>query len=223
MDGLVDIPDYLQRSVALLSKDAWIFRESNTKCVEMEVLDNIPEAWTEALSKLNNDEFNQMPCAAATAATVPKDLEELLSTAHQLKLEFNGEDQRAVHSTTEKLIKGMSPKKSHEIIRLAEFIHANCRSADVLVDLGCGLVREIHFLKSTIPSYHPALHFRDTSANTCTTSLGFKSWLWSVTGNAWTELKRDKESSIQHQGTMSSITPTLSQKTQWTGLRSELA
>lgn len=44
----------------------------------------------------------------------------------------------------QQFIKGLNPKKQHEIMHLAQLIHAQCKTQkiDVIVDFGSGLVRK---------------------------------------------------------------------------------
>lgn len=138
-----DIPDYLHRSIKLLFNYSWIFRESNTKFVEKGILDHIPNYWSDAIARLTNEEFNELPCGLTDHNSLPEELLQLLRSAKDLRscggdLKLAGADDVDL---SQERIKGMSPKKSHEIIRLSEVIINQCGSADVvLVDLGCGLV-----------------------------------------------------------------------------------
>lgn len=136
MEEIENIPDYLHKAVRFLVENAWIFRESNTEFVDRGVLDNIPPTWTNSIAKLTNEEFNQLP-SGLIWEDIPSDLRHLLQTAKELTsspLLIKG-------TINERNIKGMSPKKSHEIIQLARTINEQCGGVDLLVDLGCGLVR----------------------------------------------------------------------------------
>lgn len=138
MDRLKDIPDYLQRSVTLLSEFSWIFRESNTRFVEKGTLENLPNSWIEAIAELSNDEFNKLPRGLINKE-LPEDLRKLLVNIQGLGLDIK----RSIRTVTEHdkgRLKGMSPKKAHEITHLADVILHQCKNVDVLVDLGCGLV-----------------------------------------------------------------------------------
>lgn len=140
-----DIPDYLHRSIKLLLDYPWIFRESNTKFVERGVLDHIPNSWSDAIAQLTNEEFNELPCGLVNHNALPEELTKLLRSAKDLRRPISCGNLKvpgaADGDLLQERIKGMSPKKSHEIIRLSEVIINQCGPDDVvLVDLGCGLV-----------------------------------------------------------------------------------
>lgn len=134
--------------MALLSEFSWIFRESNTKFVEQKVLDHIPRTWIDAVRVLSNEELNQLP-SGLIREEFPEDLKRLLIGINELKL--NHKKSNIGSEKMLKPLKGMSPKKSHEIVRLADVIIEQCGQVDVLVDLGCGLVGDCnHFFLPTM-------------------------------------------------------------------------
>lgn len=132
-----DITRYLADAVQFLSNHSWIFKESNTKFVESHILDNIPKSWCDTLENLSCDDFNNFPAGSVDGGILPEDLHKFLELVKQLKIKSHTTEKTLKPSEK---IKGMSPKKSHEVIRLADVIKTYCDDVDVLVDLGCGLV-----------------------------------------------------------------------------------
>lgn len=153
MDTPADISEYLSGTIQFLWEHSWIFRESNTKFVESGVLDNIPRSWVEVIQKMTNEEFNRFPFGLATG-DMPESLASLLQLVQEMS--FQGRTyfcQLKEEITTLDRIKGMSPKKSHEIVRLAEVIRSRCGPEDILVDLGCGLVSKLSKNDLLIPLF----------------------------------------------------------------------
>lgn len=142
MDEPAALSDYLSRTMKFLSKHSWIFKESNTEFVEKSVLDNFPKSWIKALQNMKNEEFNRFPFGQTTEE-IPEDLANLIHTIQELRVQGRSYCRSMEISKTEERIKGMSPKKSHEIIRLGDVIRSRYGPEDILVDLGCGLVSKL--------------------------------------------------------------------------------
>lgn len=133
--------EFLKRSIEYLLKFSWIFKESNTTFVEKGVLDHIPQSWVDAIAQLSNEDFAELPNKLIIPENWPVDLKEILGSANKLKQSISG--RKVDRDSSQERIKGMSPKKSHEIIRLTQVIFSQCGSVDVLVDVGCGLVSQL--------------------------------------------------------------------------------
>lgn len=136
----MDIEDYLKRAITILTQHSWIFREANTRFVEEEV--TIPGEWLSAFERIKNEQFNKLPIGWISDE-FPVQLKDLLVEAKMLKATFYDylvTTKPLTWNSSEKVIKRMSTKKSHEIQQLALVIKQELfSSADVLVDLGSGL------------------------------------------------------------------------------------
>lgn len=52
---------YFHDTFQFLNEFDWIYKSSNTQFVANGILDQIPSEWIDSLSKLTNQEFNELP------------------------------------------------------------------------------------------------------------------------------------------------------------------
>jgi hypothetical protein len=123
--------EYLKEAVDFLNEFSWLFRESNTAFLKTKVLDHLPEEWCKILIE---NSYN-LP--------VGSDLPKSLATFHaKWRRLCCRSDKIPDNSGNGAKIRGVSPKKLHEICNLTAFIkdkHHNSGET-VLVDLGSGVV-----------------------------------------------------------------------------------
>ncbi|CAD7076865.1 unnamed protein product [Hermetia illucens] len=138
---------YFQECFDFLNDYKWIFSTSNTQYLKEDVLEQFPDEWQEYFITVENDELNAFPDGLNDQTLLPKSLQ-----AFQQKLQLLKPRISSPRCTETKLMKGMSPKKSHEIIQLAKLIEEKLKDkVNLLIDFGAGLgyLSEILFRKSS--------------------------------------------------------------------------
>ncbi|XP_015189445.1 PREDICTED: methyltransferase-like protein 25 isoform X2 [Polistes dominula] len=130
---------YFLEALCLFHKTQWIYNHPVTEILINGSLDAIPKEWLDVLQSLSNNKLNNF-VVNKTLPVWPKTLQEFID-----KCKYTNRLSRVNPSTTLKVpqqfIKRLNPKKQHEIIHLAELIHAQCKTLkiEVIVDFGSGL------------------------------------------------------------------------------------
>jgi hypothetical protein len=122
---------YLKEAIDFLHEFNWLFRESNTEFLKHGVLDLLPAEWSKVLIA---NSYN-LP----VDADLPQSLAAFLSKCKELSCRA---DQTLDIGQNGGKIRGVSPKKLHEILNLTAFIRNKLENVEesVLVDLGSGAV-----------------------------------------------------------------------------------
>ncbi|XP_039436868.1 methyltransferase-like protein 25B [Culex pipiens pallens] len=126
---------YFNESVAFLSQHSWIFEQSNTKFVQNGTLDRIPAEWSADLESASNDEFNKIPLGYLNE-NWSHSFRQFLQSCFGLYVNyelFSGSKE------TRATLKGVGPKKMHEISNLTALIKDVCSQDEILLDFGSGL------------------------------------------------------------------------------------
>ncbi|XP_063228825.1 methyltransferase-like protein 25B isoform X2 [Bacillus rossius redtenbacheri] len=132
---------YFKESLCYLRDYQWIYNFAVTNVLVEDVLSRIPEDWLSALMQLTNDELNQLPFGfekdgwpASLAAFCRRSRALLLAPEH-------GPPGVDPAQLPRELRTGLSPKKQHEVCRLAALVQRECRAlgATCVLDVGSGL------------------------------------------------------------------------------------
>lgn len=128
---------YFHDAFEFLSEFQWIFNTSNTQYITKCVLDKIPKSWLPSLLNLTNDELNELPFGGVNEKW-DLNFVTFLQRLNRLKPTYVN---KRPNSGDYPKIKGVSPKKLHEIENLSAVINETCSEQliDVFVDFGCGL------------------------------------------------------------------------------------
>ncbi|KAG8227566.1 hypothetical protein J437_LFUL000666 [Ladona fulva] len=139
-----ELSTYLSKATKLLHDYQWIYNFQATHILVNGIFSHIPEVWIKALLCLSDDDLKLL------TAGILKDgwascILEFIQKYHELTLPSASEDQLSSSASWEqipdKLRKGMSPKKQHEVLHLASFIYQQCNYSQIsrILDLGSGL------------------------------------------------------------------------------------
>lgn len=134
---------YLHEAISFLNDHRFLYQNANTDILSKGILKKLPEIWTRRIENLNIDDIAALPYSKSDIFDgFFVKLGNLLPTLE----ECNGERCGFDLGKNQKRIKGLSPKKQHEISELSEGIHKQCvmKGVNLVIDLGSGLVIIIH-------------------------------------------------------------------------------
>ncbi|KAG4067616.1 hypothetical protein HA402_005388 [Bradysia odoriphaga] len=146
-----DIDLYLSDTLQFLKEFRWIFTTSNTEFIVHGILHQIPSEWVPTIDSLSLDELNEIPFDYIKESW-PISLQTFLTRLKKLKpsiveIPINSEQN---HKEEPAFLRGIKPKKIHEIYKLSEEISRCCcdisNDSTVFVDLGCGVGHLTQFL-----------------------------------------------------------------------------
>lgn len=130
---------YFHQAISFLNDHSFLFKYANTDILSKGILEKLPENWTQCIEHLNIDEIATLPYSKSDIFDGFFDklsnLSPILEKCNEHRCGFDlGKNQQR--------IKGLSPKKQHEIFELSEGIHNQCvmKGVNLIVDLGSGLV-----------------------------------------------------------------------------------
>ncbi|XP_014605010.1 PREDICTED: protein RRNAD1-like [Polistes canadensis] len=130
---------YFLKALYLFHKTQWIYNHPVTEILVKGSLDAIPKEWLDVLQILSSEELNNF-VVNKTLSVWPKTLQNFIE-----KCKYTNKLSHVNPSTTLKVphqfIRGLNPKKQHEIIHFAELIHTQCKTLniEVIIDFGSGL------------------------------------------------------------------------------------
>ncbi|XP_043279557.1 methyltransferase-like protein 25 isoform X2 [Venturia canescens] len=139
IDGEGD-EEYFCQVLDLLHETQWLYKFPVTEILIRNTLENFPDGWMSALRNLNNEELNELVVNKRIEIDRP---ESLLSFVE--KCRFLDKLPPVISDDVEILPKsfqtGMSKKKQHEIVCLANLVQSQCEKKGIktIVDLGAGL------------------------------------------------------------------------------------
>ncbi|KAK2579792.1 hypothetical protein KPH14_012184 [Odynerus spinipes] len=130
---------YFLDALCLFHETQWIYNHPVTEILINGSLDAIPEEWLNILKSLRNEEFNNF-VVKKTLSAWPNTLKHFIKKCKLInKLSYTNSP--VIINVPQQFIKGLNPKKQHEIIHLAQLVHTKCQiqNIEVIVDFGCGL------------------------------------------------------------------------------------
>ncbi|EZA49271.1 Protein RRNAD1 [Ooceraea biroi] len=131
---------YFFEALCLFHEMQWLHNVPVTEILTRRSLDAIPKGWTEQLEILKNEELNNFAMGKTIKAEWPDSLKAYLSRCK----EINRLPLVPVLSSVElpkNFRTGLSQKKQHEIMHLANLVHEQCTPHNIqtIIDLGAGL------------------------------------------------------------------------------------
>nr|CAD7461234.1 unnamed protein product [Timema tahoe] len=137
-----DYSTYFCDALKYLSDYSWLYNFPITKILVNNVLSKIPDDWLETLLQLTNEELNQLPLGLVKDDW-PLSLLEFCHRSQALRLHIESPigDQMEPKELPDKLRRGLTSKKQHEICRLGALIHHVCHKQEItrVLDIGAGL------------------------------------------------------------------------------------
>lgn len=130
---------YFLDALCLFYDTRWLYNHPVTEILINGSLDAIPKEWLNILQTLQNEELNNF-VVNKILPTWPITLQNFIQKCKLInKLSYTNSP--ITLNVPKQFIKGLNPKKQHEIIHLAELIHAKCQTQniEVIIDFGCGL------------------------------------------------------------------------------------
>ncbi|KAF7379047.1 hypothetical protein HZH66_015281 [Vespula vulgaris] len=130
---------YFLDALCLFHETQWIYNHPVTEILVKGSLDAIPKEWLDVLQSLSSEELNNF-VVNKTLPVWPKTLQNFIEKCKYINklLDINPSIRLEV---PQQFIKGLNPKKQHEIMHLAQLIHTQCKTQkiDVIIDFGSGL------------------------------------------------------------------------------------
>lgn len=131
---------YFLEALHLFYETQWLHNIPVTEILTKGSLDAIPKEWMEHLQILENDELNDFVVKKLTKSEWPDSLKTYIDQCDKINRLLPTSASHFIE-LPQKFRIGLSKKKQHEIMHLAQLVHTRCKSHGIqtIIDLGAGL------------------------------------------------------------------------------------